>query len=375
MPIHDLVVKDVELVVATHGRSFWILDDLTPLHQLHDRLKGKAQRAAAAAPILFQPRTTVRLRISGGYGGVAAQADASRGPAWPGMVSYARTGASIFRVLPVPRPDGGHDTLYLDSGQNPPNGVVIHYFLPRPPSGEVTLSFLDAKGRELRSFSSVRDALPAKAGVNQFLWNRRLAGVPDVLAKDLEPVRRTNGPLVVPGRYTVRLTVDGRSQTKAFDIAPDPRVKAGPDALEAQFVFLKEILKAISVANVTINDIDALLDQVKNLERRATGRARSAALRKTAGALRHELAAIRGALIDVNCSHAQLWACGLHEKLNALFDTVDSGDYAPARQTREVFATVSKQLDTWLVRWRKAREKLLPAVNRTMIKAKLPAVG
>src|SRR5205814_5312984 len=84
-PIYDLVIKDVEMVVATHGRSIWILDDLTPLHQLHDRLMSKAaRRDDNSAAVLFQPRATVRLRIAGGYAGVAAQAEASRGPAWPG---------------------------------------------------------------------------------------------------------------------------------------------------------------------------------------------------------------------------------------------------------------------------------------------------
>ena len=89
------------MVVATHGRSIWILDDLTPLHQLYDRLRSKAaKRGDNSDAVLFKPRATVRLRIVGGYAGVAAQANISRGPAWPGMVNYARTGASIFRVLP-----------------------------------------------------------------------------------------------------------------------------------------------------------------------------------------------------------------------------------------------------------------------------------
>jgi len=369
-PMYDLIVKDVEMVVATHGRSIWILDDLTPLHQLQDRLGGKAKAKGGTAPILFQPRTTTRLRITGGYGGVAAQADVSRGPAWPGMVNYARTGASIFRVLPMAKPDGGYDTLYLDAGQNPPNGVVIHYFLPEKPKGDVTLTFLDAKGKELRQVRA-----PAKIGVNRFLWNRRLAGAPSVLARDLEPIGRPNGPQVVPGRYSVRLTVNGQSQTQGFELAPDPRIQAGPAELTAQYDFLKEIVQTLSVVNTTINEVDALLDQVKALERRIIGRERSALLHKASGKLRQELAAIRGILIDVNCSQAQLWACGLHEKLNSLFETVDSGDYAPSRQAREVFAAVAKQLDSALARWRKARETLLPALNKSITKVKLAAIG
>src|SRR5262249_43485606 len=99
-PIYDVVIKGVEMVVATHGRSIWILDDLTPLHQLQDR--ATAKRAPKSDVVLFAPRATTRVRIAGGYGGVAAQATASRGPCMPGMVNYARTGASILRVLPIP---------------------------------------------------------------------------------------------------------------------------------------------------------------------------------------------------------------------------------------------------------------------------------
>ena len=91
--------------------------------------------------------------------------------------------------------------------------------------------------------------------------------------------------------------------------------------------------------------------------------------------MREELAAIRCALIDVNYSQAQLWASGLHEKFNALFDTVDSGDFAPARQTREVFDVLSGQLQRLLARWRKARERLLPALNRALADASLPIIG
>ena len=100
MPIYDLIVRDAEMVVATHGRSIWILDHVTPFHVLQDRAVNGSS-STQDSPILFPPRPTTRMRISGGYGGVAAQASTSRGPAWPGMISYARTGASIVRVLQV----------------------------------------------------------------------------------------------------------------------------------------------------------------------------------------------------------------------------------------------------------------------------------
>ena len=93
-----------------------------------------------------------------------------------------------------------------------------------------------------------------------------LAGAPNVLAKDLEPLNRNDGPMVVPGRYTVRLTIGERSQTHAFDILPDPRIKTSAGDLEAQFVFLNAILAKLVTVNATINDIDAMLEQVANLD-------------------------------------------------------------------------------------------------------------
>ena len=234
-----------------------------------------------------------------------------------------------------------------------------------------TLTFLDDRGRELRRF----DRVPANPGVNHFLWNRRLPGADEVLAKDLEPLPRKDGPLVVPGRYAVRLTLGERSQTQSFEILPDPRVKASASDLLAQFTFLKAILAKQVIANATLNEIDALLAQVSALSSRVKERARSAALRKAADTLRAELLALRGTMIDVNYSQAQLCGSGLHEKLNALFDTVDSGDYAPAQQAREVFAVLSGQLDVVLAKWRDARERRVPALNRAAIKAKLQVIG
>jgi len=270
-------------------------------------------------------------------------------------------------TLPVKKPDGSYDTLYLDSGKNPPNGVVVNYWLPERP-GAVSLAFLDERGRELRRYA----AAPARAGMNSFLWNRRLPGVANVLAKDLEPWNRGDGPMVVPGKYAVALTVDGKTETQAFEILRDPRVRTKLADLKAQFVFLKEILERLGAVNATINAVDAVRAQMAILLQRAAGKD---ALLAEAKAVAAEIDAIRGLLIDVHYSGAQLWGSGLHEKFNALFDTVDSGDFAPARQTREVFAALSGQLDGLTARWRKVEETRLPSLARSMADAGLPAIG
>jgi hypothetical protein len=304
--------------------------------------------------------------MAGGFGGVAAQVTASRGPAWPGMVNYGRTGTNLIRVLPVKQPDGGYETIHLDSGQNPPNGVVVQYYLEEAPRDGVVLTFLDSEGKELRRVENA----PAKQGANRYLWNRRLPGVSNVAAEDLEPWHRPDGPMVPPGGYAVRLDAGGASQTQGFDILPDPRVAAGAEELEEQFAFLKEILARVKTVNETINAIDAVRDQLALLGRRAKGPAKTAA-----GRIAAELDAIRGALIDVHYSEAQLWGSGLHEKFNALFDTADSGDYAPSQQTRAVFAALSAQLDKLLRRWNAVRAERLPALNAALAKAKIPALG
>ena len=371
VPIYDLIVKGVEMIVATHGRSIWILDDLTMLHQIQDRLsQSSARRREDAAALLFRPRTTTRMRIAGGYGGVAAQASISRGAAWPGMVNYGRTGASVVRVLPTRKADGSYDIAYLDAGQNPPNGVTIYYYLSQP-GRKASLIFLSDKGRELRRFTDV----PAAAGLNRFVWNRRLPGAASPLAKDLEPVSRMDGPLVLPGRYAVRLTVDGHKETLTFAIDSDPRVKASREDLEAQFALLGAIIGKLDTVNTTINAVDALRDQLSALERRMGNGAAPAKLRRSASDLRIELESIRGALIDVHYSEAQLWPSGLHEKLNALFDTVDSGDRRPARQMREVFEDLVGKLEKLLKRWHVAHGVDFPKLDAAAQAAKLPPIN
>lgn len=311
------------------------------------------------------------MRMQGGFAGLAEQAAGARGGAWPGLISYGRTGASVFKVLPVRRSDGTEDTTYLDAGRNPPNGVVVTYYLAvAPEGGTVSLTFLDEKERKLRAYEKI----PARAGINRFTWNRRIAGVPNVTATDLEPIGRANGPMVVPGRYLAQLTIEGESLTQPFEVLPDPRIKASPAALREQFAFLREIIDKLGATNRMINDLDGLLAQAKLLDRRLAQR-KAGSARSLLSKLRDELTGMRGILIDVNYSQAQLWPAGLHEKLNALFDTVDSADFAPARQAREVFAELAQRFDRLVERRNRLQEKSIPALNAALASVGVEAIG
>jgi photosystem II stability/assembly factor-like uncharacterized protein len=356
VPIHDLVIKGVEMVVATHGRSFWILDDLTPLYQLADELEG-------APAHLFAPRPTVRLRRYTGFGGDPVR----------GMVNYGHADTSITLHDVVERPNGTTGAKLLTAGANPPDGVVVHYYLREKPAGEVTLTFLDGE-EEIRRYSSADEKTPrppVSPGVNRFVWNLRYPGARKATGEDLQTWDRTDGPLVVPGTYQVRLTVDGETQTREFEVQPDPRIETSAEDLVAQRDMMLQIRDSLSRTNETLNAIDGLLAQVAVWEKRTD----DPAICDAAAAITATVRELRPKLIDVNMKQSQLWPSGLHEKLNALFDSVDGADYAPPRQAREVFAAYTAQLDEIVARLEEIDRTEVAALNQAIQAAGLPTVG
>jgi photosystem II stability/assembly factor-like uncharacterized protein len=351
-PIADLAVKDAELVVATHGRSFWILDDLSPLRQMRDELAGQDL-------VLFKPKPTLRLRS---YGGGTARNET------PGVVDYTHADTSVVSVDARRMPDGSIEHHYLDAGENPPEGVLIQYYLAVEPADEISLTILDANGSELRAFDAA--ALKAHAGMNRFVWNLRLPGAPDVI-DTLESWSRPDGAMVLPGRYQVRLDVAGEQATQSFEVLADPRIPTAQAQLAEQFDFLGQVLGALSATNDMINGSSALLRQLAAWDERGV----AGDTANEIAATREALSQIRDKLIDVNIWQSQLWPSGLHEKFNALFESVDSADYAPPRQAREVFTQLSAELNDLDERFGTVLNGRLPALNRALSDAGLPAIG
>lgn len=367
VPIYDFVIKDVELVVATHGRSFWILDDLTPLYHLGDELQGTATH-------LFKPRRKVRLRTVGrGF----------RGDPVKRVVNYAPSGSSQILYDAVEQPDGTTGSALLTAGDNPPEGIVVQYYLRDQASSEVTLSFLDGEGEEIRTFTSDAEAdpprVPANRGMNRFIWNLRHSGAKKVAIEDLTPAvkvglqpwDRTDGPLVLPGTYQVCLTVDGQKQTQTFELEPDPRVETTAEELTEQQDFMLQLRDSLSQTNETINEINGLLAEITLLERRTD----DAAVHEVARTAATELNAIRAQLIDVNMAGAQLWPSGLHEKFNALLDSVDGADYAPPQQAQDVYAELVSQFDDSIGQLKNTHQIKLSQLNDAIQAARVPGVG
>ncbi len=216
-PVTDIAVHRQDLVISTQGRSFWILDDLTPLHQLNDAI-------VASSVHLFAPRAAIRYRYRSGFGG----AEADRG-------------------------------VSDDAPQYPPAGAMIDYWVSSPPVGALTLDILDAKGAVVRSFSSdsaragptgrvgVPD-LPTRAGLNRFIWDMTYPG--PWTANSAQ--RGRGGPMAAPGTFAVRITANGATLTQPFVLRADPRVTRDgitQSVLAAQLAFNLKVRDLVSDAN------------------------------------------------------------------------------------------------------------------------------
>jgi hypothetical protein len=338
-PVHDLVVEETDLVAATHGRSFWILDDVTPLRQLSTQMAQKPRH-------LFTPRTTLRMGGGGGGGG------------------------------------GGDDA----EGRNPPAGVMVHYYLHEAPAEEVTLEVLDGGGAVIRTFSSRTgeraERLEAGAGLHRFVWNLRY---PDASRFDgmILWAGGTQGPRAVPGRYQVRLTAGSWSETVGFDLVNDPRVQVSQAELQAQFDFLMRIRNRLTEANDAVTrirsvrrDVDGVLTRMNAAGDRGRG-APADSVRALARAIQAELAAAEEAIYQTKNRSNQdplNYPIRLNNKIAALAGVAGGADARPTDQSVAVFEELSAALQRELDRVAAVVRDRIPAFNAAVGRLELPAV-
>ncbi len=322
-PIHDFIIKDRDLVVATHGRSFWILDDLSPLQQAADDI-------GAGGTMLFAPAPKIRLRSYPGFGGWDAQYA-------PDMVNYGGAGTSVAAFTS----DADGQPQFLNVGTNPQPGIVFRYHLAEESQAPIEFRIRSLDGDLIRAFKSdVHAELSAAAGANSFHWNLRYPGAESVTGVD-EAWERPDGPMIAPGEYTAELQVGDQHSVQRFELRPDPRVEASDDDYQAQLDMLLAIRERLTQNNALINKLVILKAQAAAWAVRSD----DAALIASANEISGEVDRLLPQLINVGYTESQLYAMGLNEKFNALFDSVDSADYAPPRQAHEVFAQLSDELD------------------------------
>jgi photosystem II stability/assembly factor-like uncharacterized protein len=395
VPIHDLVVHGSDLVVATHGRGLWILDDLTPLRQLSD----EARRAEVH---LFTPRPTIRFWTNHGFPAAPT----------PGKI-YGSTGGFIVPYRRIELPIGETVERHLDAGENPRDGVYVTYILKQKPEGAVTLTFLDAAGRTIKTFSSEEPEgerapaaaeaaeapplapaeqkpqpqrkdkfakqephVPKEVGANRFVWDMRYPD-PHRVSGYVASEDALSGPLASPGAYQVRLTVGEQSVTVPCAIQKDPRVSATQEDLDAQLALLLQIRDKVSATHDAINTIRNVRQQIEEWERRTDGQPQRDAVTSAGKSLKERLAAVEEELTQVKAKNRQDTLdhpIKLNAKLAALSSIVASADAAPTRQARDVFADLSARVDQQLDRLRQLLDSDLAAFNALIRDATVAAV-
>jgi photosystem II stability/assembly factor-like uncharacterized protein len=264
--IRDLVIHEDDVVVGTHGRSFWILDDIASLRQLDDKV-------AAAAVHLFQPQTAHRVR-------------------W-----------NLNTDTPLPPEE--------PAGQNPPDGAIIDYLLKESAKDRVTLEILDGDDKLVRRYSSddkpepvveknldiptywIRPTpiLSAEAGVHRFVWDLHYPP-PEGVARSYpmtavihDTPSEPRGPWVLPGQYTVKLTVGGKSWTQPLTVKMDPRVTTAPEGMKRQFVLSMQCYEGLRLAQEALKEVRDLRKQLKDSPEKAKDEAARKALDERAAAL------------------------------------------------------------------------------------------
>lgn len=306
VPITDLAIKDDNLIVATQGRSLWIIDDLTVLHQLYDTNTSENR--------LFKPKDTYR------------------------MDGRSRSGSKT-------------------SGTNHPNGVMTYFNLKDyKDDDEVALIYFDTKGDTIKKFSTKnkkKDKLEVKKGMNQFVWDMAYEG-----AEQLDGMilwwASLDGPQAIPGSYKVSLKVNDQVLTQPFTIVADKRAESTLADMQRQFEFIEDINKTIDKAHKSIKKIRNVRDQLSAFETQYKGNDDVKDLLDKSKVLKEEFTKIEEALYQTKNRSNQdplNFPIRLTNKLGHLNALVGMGDFAPTEQDMavkdELTQKINEQLDAF----------------------------
>ncbi|AMW06650.1 hypothetical protein GEMMAAP_07435 [Gemmatimonas phototrophica] len=359
--VRDLRVHDNDLIVATHGRAFWSLDDISPLRTLADSITTKPVH-------LFAPASAIRWTSMGGGRG------------------------------------GGN------AGANPRYGVSVDYWLKSAPSSPITVQFLEASGKVVRTFSSAdaprkdstgnpaadsaaakirleqrAEALSyeaadsvvhARAGTNRFIWDLSYPApktIPGAIVDD----GSTDGPVAVPGDYAVRLIVGKDTLTRAFAVKPDPRLNMTAAEYKAQFDAANAVGARITSITETVQRVQDLQRQLDERARQASSQAYAKEVRDASTALRKKLEAVRAEIYEVYTKADQAtlnYPIKLYQMFISLNAQVLEGTNPPTRQHGEITSDLGGKLDVQLKTLQGLEDKELSEFNALLSRLGVPNV-
>ncbi|MBA4121741.1 MAG: glycoside hydrolase [Acidobacteria bacterium] len=342
--VRDLIVKDDDIAVGTHGRGFWILDNITPLRQLETNNQES---------VLFKPQTALRVR-------------------W-----------NMNTDTPLP-PDE-------PSGENPPDGAMIDYYLDKN-APNVTLEIKDRKGSVVRSYSSadkfapVKDTnnVPAywirppqvlsnKAGIHRFMWDLQYQPIPNVepeypiAAVYRNTAPNATAPWAMPGEYSIVLTVGGKSYTQPMTVKIDPRLKTSTADLTKQF----ELSKQLYDHRLTLQPITERVNLLGSELAKAKERAGQNAVAGQIDALDKKLNELTGA---TNRRPGAPLSLDVLARLQTLFGVIQEVDAAPTPQVAAAVVEVNRESKSVIERWQTIESQDIPALNRQLQAVGLPSV-
>jgi photosystem II stability/assembly factor-like uncharacterized protein len=350
--MRDLAIHGDDLIVGTHGRSFWILDDITPLRQMSAEI--------AKAPVtLYKPQEAIRFRWN--------------------------------RNTDTPLPPD------IPAGKNPPDGAILDYYLAAASSKPVTLEILGADNHLVRRYSSAdkpeplekiaaanpipmywvrpQQILSAEAGMHRFVWDVHYPP-PDALNREFpisaivhDTPELPLGAWAMPGKYTVRLTVDDKTYLQPLTVRMDPRIKTSDVDLRKQFEMEAGIVEGMNETFEALQQVHALRPQLADRAGKAKG-----ALADSLNVLDKQLAEMEGAsqgsFFGVPPSGKRPEnLTTLNQHFGQLLNAVDSADAAPTTQASAVYLELEGALEKLLAQWKKVRDSDLPALNASLKKA------
>lgn len=353
--VHDLAIEQDDLVAATYGRSFWVLDDVSPLRHLDASFN-------ASAPQLFAPRPAVRVR------------------------------RDENQDTPLP-PE-------VPAGQNPPDGAILHYYLPERAGSDIELAIYDPAGTLIKSYSSAAippekekedpyvaaywiahpEPLSRDKGTHRFVWNLRYTDPPAIHvqspynypiaaivgATPLPP----QGPLVMPGKYEVRLKIGDQLLRQPLEIKMDPRVSYIRNELQSSLDLQLKISAASARNYSAYGQVKDTRTRIAELKKRPKADPVAAA----ATALDAKLAALEGEPTPLLEEPKTVSFSAVNDTLTALMALVDGADFAPSEESFAAYQRTCKALNTTLAAWQEIKTKDLPAFGATLAQNNLPAL-
>lgn len=335
-PVTDLTIKENDLVVATQGRAFYVIDDLSMLQQVNNAVTNQELHVFNINP-------------------------AYRIPAGGRMSSFAGQPRNV--------------------GENPPAGVVINYFVKNADdSTKAAITILDKDHKEIKRFTTdakeASNKMEVSRGMNQFVWNllypesERIEGM--ILWNGIP-----SGIVAPPGEYFARVKVGRDSLEVPFTVKADPNYKTTQQEYEQQFAFLKSVQEKFNDMQKAVKDIRALRTQINSFIT-LQGKDAPKEVKTMADSINKHLTDVEETLYQTKAKSGQdvlNYPIRLNDKLSGVFDVANSGNFAPSRQSREVYSDLASQIDVQLNKLRSIKEKEVPAFNELIRQKALPVIG